>query len=155
MHFEEDPEELTGWILGAIFGLAGIATLVVLPAWICVGMGELNVGIPLMFLPIAAFLLQAARILLAPQVSVDLEQSPRRAHVVRVNLLTRRKRKRSYSIPDDACVILEESDCVYSLRMRRAPFRSIYLTQPRDGTEARSLAVEVATFLGIELESRL
>jgi nitrous oxide reductase len=56
--------------------------------------------------------------------------------------------------PDDACVILEESDCVYSVKIRKAPFRSIYLTQPRHGDEAGPLAVNVARFLGIEVEDR-
>jgi len=157
MHFEDDPEnpeELTGWILGSIFGFAGVATLVGIPAWFCIRTGELNVEIPVSFLPIAAFCFHLSRMFLVPQISVDLERSPRRAHVVRMNLLTRRRRKRSYSIPDDACVILEESDCVYSVKIRKAPFRSIYLTQPRHGDEAGPLAVNVARFLGIEVEDR-
>lgn len=153
MHFENDPAELNGWLLGTVFGFMGIAALGI-PTWLCLRTGELNLGIPVAFCPIAAVCLVIARAGFAPQISVDLEREPRQAHVVRWNLLTRRKRRRTYPIPDDACVILEESDCVYSLTIRRAFLRHIYLTQPRDGDEAGPLVVNVAKFLGIELEDR-
>ncbi len=154
MHFEEEPAELRRWVLGIVFGLIGIATLVVIPTWFCAVTGELNVGIPVLALPVAAFCLQAVRILFAPQMSIDLEQSPRTAHVLRMNLLTRRRRKHSYPIPDDACVILEESDCEYSLMIRLSFFRTIHLPDPSDPSETPALAVNVARFLHIEVEDR-
>jgi hypothetical protein len=155
VHFENDPAEFVGWVLGTVSGALGIAVLVGIPAWFIVHTGGLNVGIPLLVLPISALCLIMSREGFAPQISVDLERSPRIAHVVRMNIVTRRRRTRTYRLPDDACIIMESSDCIYSLTIRRSPFRSIYLTQPRDGDEARAQAVEIATFLGIQIEYRV
>jgi hypothetical protein len=153
MHFEDDSEELTGWILGAIFGLLGIGLMVGVPAWICSRAGQLTIWGFVAFSGPGAFCLYLARIFLVTQVSVDLQSSPRMANVVWLNLITRCRRKRSYPIPDDAAVILEQSDGVYSVRIRRRPFRWIFLPTPSDGGEASILAANVGRFLGIEVES--
>jgi hypothetical protein len=154
MHFENEPGGLEGLILGTISGLIGIALLVLPSVWLVTRFGELNLGWPILLFPIVVLCLSAARACFMPVVAVDLQDCPRVAHVERMNLVTGRKRRRSFAIPDTARVILDCSDGAYLLRLRRTPFSSVFLTGPRSRDEGAVLAANVGRLLGVEVDIR-
>ena len=110
MHFEGDqsPGCLPVVVSGSV-GLIGIILLAI-PTFALLAGSSLSIGMLVTLGPMGLYVLVISRTFAREVHSVDLQASPREAHVLLENVLTGRKKMRHFRIPDDARVVLKEDN---------------------------------------------